>query len=132
MTGAPALVRDRALPQRFAVLNGLAHAGLVGSAALLAAGQGIAAWALMTAAGWATVTANLHWRRHVDGRPLGTSAGAVAVAVATVALVLGGGLLARTVVGDVPWAAVVLALAVGAATGSLLRWWQLRPVLSPV
>ena len=68
----------------------------------------------------------------VDGRPLGSSLGAAGVLVAMLAVLVVGALTARAVVTDLPWLALLVALVAGAATAGLLRWWQLRPVPSPV
>ncbi|MCM0639097.1 hypothetical protein [Cellulomonas wangsupingiae] len=132
MTATPRLVRDRALPARFAVVGGAVNACSVGGFALLAAGQGIAAWTLMTAGVLAMVGVRLSWRSRVDGSPLGTSLGAGVMMATLIALVVAGALVVRVVTLDAPWLAALVAVLVGAATGALLRWWQLRPVLSPV
>ena len=131
MTATPRLVRDRALPARFAVVGGAVNACSVGALALLTAGQGIAAWALMVAGGLAMVAVRLSWRARVDGPPLGTSLGAAGVLATVLALVVVGALVARAVTLDAPWLAALVAVVTGAATGGLLRWWQLRPALVP-
>ncbi len=128
MTDAPRPVH--ALPVRFAVVGGVTNACSVGGLALTAAGHGVAAWALMTAGILALLAVTLSWRTRVDGPPLGTSLGALGGVGALLALVIGGGLLARATVGT-PWLAALVALAVGAATAALLRGLQLRAALSP-
>lgn len=132
MPAAPALVRDTALPLSFAVLSGVTQTCAVASFALQALGHGIAAWALLMAGALAPVGNALRWRRRVDGRPLGSSLGAVGVLVAMITILVVAVLAARVLVVDSPWLAALVALAAGAATAVLLRWWQLRPVLSPV
>jgi|GEM_PF-1441318 len=132
MSTSPSLVRDHALPARFAVLGGVTQACSVGGLALMTLGQGIAAWALMMAGCLLAMAAHLHWRQRVDGRPLGTSLGAAGVVLGLVALLVVGALVARSVVVGTPWLAALVALATGAATAGVLRWWQLRPVFSPV
>jgi len=132
VTVTPRLVRDRNLPARFAVVGGATHACAVGSFALLAAGHGIAAWALMLGGVAAMLAVRLSWRGRVDGSPMGTSPGAVGVMTSSVALVLAAGFLTRAVAVDAPWLAALVAVVVGVASGALMRWWQLRPVPSPV
>ncbi|UZN04862.1 hypothetical protein [Cellulomonas sp. S1-8] len=132
MSTSRARVRDHALPARYAVLGGATQACSVGGLALVTLGHGIAAWALMMAGCLLSVASHLHWRRRVDGHPLGTSLGTAGVMLALLALLGVGALGARAVVVGAPWLAVLVALATGAATAGLLRWWQLRPVLSPV
>lgn len=132
MTAAPTLVRDHALPLGYAVTGGVTQALSVAALALMTLGHGIAAWALLLAGCLASVAGHLRWRRRVDGRPLGSSLGALGLVAAMIAILVAAALGARAVVVDAPWLAALLALVAGAATTALLRWWQLRPVLSPV
>lgn len=132
VTAPPPLVRDHALPLGYAVMGGVTQTLSVAALALMTLGHGIAAWALLMAGCLASVGNHLRWRRRVDGRPLGSSLGAVGVVAAMIAILVVAALGARAVVVGAPWAAVLVALAAGAATTALLRWWQLRPVLSPV
>ncbi|ADG74401.1 hypothetical protein Cfla_1503 [Cellulomonas flavigena DSM 20109] len=132
MTAAPALVRDHALPLSFAVLGGITQTCSVAGLALLTLGHGVAAWALMMVGTLLSLGNQLRWRRRVDGRPLGNSLGAVGLLATVIAVLVVAALGARAVVTDLPWLAALVALAAGAVTTVLLRWWQLRPVRSPV
>jgi hypothetical protein len=121
-------VRDHALPARFAVVAGVTLALLVVSQILLALGHGVAAWALLLLTGVVSAGSHLAWRRRVDGGPVGTTAGGVALVVAQVALCGGASVLARSLAADALALAVAVAALAGALGTALLRWWQLRPV----
>ncbi len=128
MTPTTATLRDHALPARYAVASGVTATLSVGALTLPVLGHGTAAWLLLVAGILVSTASHLHWRRHVDGRPLGTSLGATAVMVGVVALLGASAVLARAVVVTMPAVAVLVALAAGAATAALLHWWQRRPV----
>lgn len=121
-------MRDHALPARFAVVAGVTLAFLVVSQILLALGHGVAAWALLLLASVASAGSHLAWRRRVDGGPVGTTVGGVALVVAQVALCAGASLLARSLAADALALAAAVAVLAGALSTALLRWWQLRPV----
>jgi hypothetical protein len=117
---------QQVLPRvRTAVSTGANMACLVGAQALMVAGQGIAAWALTLAGGLAFAIVMLG--RQVRDVPRHTTfLDGVVGFLGLIVLLVVGALVARTVVLDHAWLAVVAALATGAATGGFLRRQQLR------
>lgn len=108
-------------PFRLALAGGVTTTCSVGSLALMAAGHGVVAWALLAAGGVVAATMQLS-RRALDHRRRPRLPHAAAVLLTMLAILVVACLAARAVVGEHAWLAATTALVAGAATTALLAW----------